>query len=93
MTNRLKLKHLMTFSKIGFETGQNDPTTGVNYSDFSSDKYSHIICIDHVVPSDITNTAHELKSKSSFGHYEISTILLKQTINNITLPITHIVNR
>ena len=49
--------------------------------------------IDPVVPCDITNTAHKLKSKSSFGHDEISTKLLKQTINNITLPITHIVNR
>ena len=45
------------------------------------------------IPSDITNTAHTLKSKSSFGHDEISTKLLKQTINNITLPITHILNR
>ena len=49
--------------------------------------------IDPVVPCDITNTAHKLKSKSSFGHDEISTKLLKQTINNITLPITHIVDR
>ena len=81
------------FSKIGYETGQNVPTTDVNYSDFSSDQYSHSIFIDPVVPSDITNTAHKLKSKSSFGHDEISTKLLKQTINNITLPITHIVNR
>ena len=46
-----------------------------------------------MVPSDITNTAHKLQSKSSFGHDEISTKLLKQTINNITLPITHIINR
>ena len=81
------------FSKIGYETGQNVPSTDVNYSDFSSDQYSHSIFIDPVVPSDITNTAHKLKSKSSFGHDEISTKLLKQTINNITLPITHMINR
>ena len=47
-------------------------------SDFTSDQYSHSIFIDPVVPSDITNTAHKLKSKSSFGHDEISTKLLKQ---------------
>ena len=79
------------FYKISHETGQNVPTTDVNYSDFSSDQYSHSIFINPVVPSDITNTAHKLKS--SFGHDEISTKLLKQTINHITLPITHVVNR
>ena len=56
------------FYKISYETGQNVPTTDVNYSDFSSDQYSHSIFINPVVPSDITNTAHKLKSKSSFGN-------------------------
>ena len=81
------------FSKINYKTNQNIPTADVNYSDFSSDQYSHSIFIDHVVPSDITNTAHKLKSKFSFGHYDISTKLLKQSINNKTHPITHIVNQ
>ena len=81
------------FSKIGHETGQNVPSTDVNYSDFLSNQHPYSMFIDPVVPCDITNTAHKLKSKSSFGHDEISTKLLKQTINNITLPITHIVNR
>ena len=81
------------FSKIGHETGQNVPSTDVNYSDFLSNQHPYSMFIDPVVPCDITNTAHKLKSKSSFGHDEISTKLLKKTINNITLPITHIVNR
>ena len=81
------------FSKIGHETGQNVPSTDVNYSYFLSNQHPYSMFIDPVVPCDITNTAHKLKSNSSFGHDEISTKLLKQTINNITLPITHIVNR
>jgi len=49
--------------------------------------------IDAVTPSDVTYTVSKLKSKMDCGNDEISTKLLKQTINNIIDPITHTVNR
>ena len=43
----------------------------------------------------ITNTTAKLKPKSSSGHDEISTKLLKlkETINNLIVPITDIINK
>lgn len=81
------------FSRIGLETGQNVPVTDAKYIDFLPDPFPRSIFIDPVAPSDITNTVRKLKSKSSFGHDEISTKLLKETINNIAIPITYILNR
>jgi len=49
--------------------------------------------INQVTSSDVTYTVSKLKSNTSYGHYEISTKLLKQTINNIIDKIIHIVNR
>ena len=48
--------------------------------------------IDPVTPADILNATRKLKSKYSSGHDEISSKLLKDTIHNIHIPITHIVN-
>ena len=39
------------------------------------------------------NTTSKLKTKTSSGHDKISTKLLKETINNIAEPITHIINK
>ena len=82
---------MIIFLKLVMKLVKNVPSIVVNYSDFLPNQHPYTMFIDPVVPCDITNTAHKLKSKSSFGHDEISTKLLKQTINNITLPITHIV--
>ena len=49
--------------------------------------------IDSVTPSVVINTVNKLKSKSSYGHDEISTKLLNETIKNITTPITRIMSR
>ena len=41
----------------------------------------------------VIETSKKLKSKSSSGHDEISTNLLKETIDIVIKPITHIVNK
>ena len=48
--------------------------------------------IDPVTPADILNATRKLKSKSSSGHDEIPSKLLKDTIVNTHIPLTHIVN-
>ena len=40
----------------------------------------------------IIEATNKLKPKLSTGHDDISTKLLKETIDNIKLPITHIIN-
>ena len=43
-------------------------------------------------PTDIINATRKRKSKYISGHDEISSKLLKDTIINIHIPLTHIVN-
>ena len=81
------------FSKIGLETSENVPSTSTNYTEYLPNPILHSMFIDPVTSSDVTYTVTKLKSKMSYGHDEISTKLLKQTITNIIDPITHIMNR
>ena len=46
-----------------------------------------------MLPSDVILIASEIKSKSGYGHDAISAKLLKQTLDNIIHPITHIINK
>ena len=55
------------------------------------DPHMNSMFIDPVTPADILNATRKLKSKYSSGHDEISSKLLKDTIHNIHIPITHIV--
>ena len=51
--------------------------------------------IKPIIPATTVETTRRLKTKtkSSPGHDEISTKLLKDSINYIAVPITHIINR
>ena len=49
--------------------------------------------IEPVTPTEVLNIANKLKSKSSYGHDNISSKLLKETILYIIKPITHTINR
>ena len=48
-----------------------------------------------IIPATTIEATHKLKNKnkSSPGHDEMSTKLLKDSINYIAVPITHIINR
>ena len=46
-----------------------------------------------VAPSDVSDSAKKLKSKLSSGHDNISTKLMKDTLDYIIEPITHIINQ
>ena len=49
--------------------------------------------IEPVLPSDVLLIANTLKPKSSYGYDDISIKSLKQRLDNIIQPITHIINR
>jgi len=48
--------------------------------------------LDPVVPLELINTCRLLKAKTSMGHDNVSTKLLKESIINIATPLTHIFN-
>ena len=49
--------------------------------------------LDPISQADIINITSNLKSKTSLGHDNLSTKLVKQSIKHITLPLTHIINQ
>ena len=49
--------------------------------------------LEHIDHQHIIDAANKLKPKTSSGHDDISTKLMKEAIQNIILPITHIINR
>ena len=44
-------------------------------------------------PSDVILTANKIKSKTSVGHDNISTIIMKETIHEVALPLAHVFNQ
>ncbi len=62
-------------------------------SEITESYISNSIFIEPVDSSYIIETANKLKPKLSSGHDEISTKLLKETLSEIIIPITHIINR
>ena len=49
--------------------------------------------LETVKPFQIADTVNKLKPKMSCGHDEIPTKIIKESINSIPIPITHIINR
>ena len=53
----------------------------------------HSILLEQVSSHDISSAIKKLKPKTSFGHDGISTKIMKETIENILEPITHVINQ
>jgi hypothetical protein len=81
------------FSKIGKSTSQNVPNSHTHYTDYLGNPVMNSIFIEPVEPSNLIDIVNKMKPKTSSGHDEISTKMIKQTINHIILPLTHIINK
>ena len=81
------------FSKIGKLTSQNVPNSPKHYTDYLTNPVLNSIFIEPIEPSKLIDIVNKMKPKTSSGHDEISTKMIKQTINHIILPLTHIVNK
>ena len=81
------------FSKIGEQTSESVRQSNKSFRDYMPRSVSNSMFIEPVLLSEVLLIANKLKPKLSYGHDDISTKLLKQTIYNIILPITHIINR
>jgi len=80
------------FSNVGHQTSHNVPKTDKSFSSFMPPPLPDSMFIEPVTPTEVLNIANKLKSKSSYGHDNISSKLLKETILYIIKPITHIIN-
>lgn len=81
------------FAKIGATTSQNVPRSKTNYTDYLKNSLSNSMYLESIDPSHVLEIVKHLKPKTSSGHDDISTKLVKETIINIVQPLTHIINR
>ena len=81
------------FSNIGIQTSHNVPASNKSFSSFMPKSLENSIFLSAVAPSEVLNFSKKLKPKLSSGHDDISTKLLKETIENILEPMTHIINQ
>ena len=72
------------------QTSRNVAPTDTSFRDYMPRPLLNSIFIEHVSTISVAN---KLKPKTSSGHDDISTKLLKLTLNKIVQPITHILNR
>ncbi len=81
------------FINIGHKTSQNVPKVNKHYTQYLSNPNINSMLLDIVEPNDVLEITRGFKPKISSGHDDISTKLLKDTIDIIQLPITHIINK
>lgn len=81
------------FSKIGESTGRSVPKSQRNYKDYLKNPTLNSMFLEPIDTCHVIEAANKLKPKLSVGHDDISSKLLKDTIHNIKLPLTHIINK
>ncbi len=81
------------FAMIGKQTSQNVSKTNKHFNDYLEHPNVNSMFLEQIDTSIVFNTTMKLKPKLSCGQDEISSKLLKQTINEIIQPLTHIINR
>ncbi len=81
------------FAKIGKSTSENVPLTDQIYTNYLKNPSIGSIYVEPVTQLEILKIVNRLKAKTSFGHDEIPTKIVKKTIFNILQPLTYIINR
>ena len=81
------------FSTIGSDISDKVPVSQTPYSQFLNQRHDKSIFLDPITPLDTINITSKLKNKTSQGHDNISTKLIKQSIEQISTPLTHILNQ
>ena len=81
------------FSNIGKKTSESVPISRKNYSQYLENPNPNSMFLEPVEPAQVLSIVRKLKAKTSSGHDQISTRLIKDAIDNILHPITYIINK
>ena len=81
------------FSSIGLQTSHNVPSSKKCFSSYMPKPSNRSFFLGPVAPSDVSSFALKIQSKISSGHDEISSKLMKNSIDIILEPLTHIINQ
>ena len=77
------------FANIGKDISNSVPQANNHYSHYMKQRHNRSMFLDPVTPADILKTITKLKPKTSLGHDNISSKLVKNSIDHIILPLTH----
>ena len=80
------------FSKIGLQTSQNVPPASKHFTSYMRNPSVNSMFLEPIEPSHVLDVVNKLKSKTSSGHDDVSSKLIKESINEIVNPLTHIIN-
>lgn len=80
------------FSTIGKITSKAIPKSKKHYSNYLTNPHKNSMFLEPISASDVLEVVRKMKSKNSSGHDEISTNLVKQSVQNIIIPLTHMIN-
>lgn len=80
------------FANIGHDINELVGQSQHIYSDYMRQQNQNSIFLDPVSPADIVDITNKIKTKTSNDCNNISSKLMKSSINNIKEPLTHIVN-
>ena len=81
------------FANIGKQTACSVPSSNKHFSEYLQNPVQGSIFIEPVDEFQILKIVNRLKGKSSSGHDEIPTKIIKRTIFNILTPLTDLINK
>jgi len=81
------------FCNIASKVCENIPPSRSTYKDYLLRPHNKSFFLHPVIPEDLIFTSKQLKSKNSSGDDELSTKLMKATIEYTAIPLAHIFNQ
>ena len=80
------------FVNIGPNLASNIPDSGTNFRNFLKDQNPQSLFFAPVVEEEVKDIINNLNAKKSSGYDGITNFLLKNIVNEIVTPLTHILN-
>jgi hypothetical protein len=80
------------FANIGKDISEKIPNSPNNFTHYLTQANQQSFYFDPILPHNILEITSKIKSKQSFDHNNMSTKLLKASIEKVVTPITHIIN-
>ena len=80
------------FARVGDEISSNVPESEQNCTNYLSAPNPQSMYLDPTSPFDIINITSKIKARNSQDTNDMSTKIMKNSIENVVLPISHIIN-
>jgi len=80
------------FANIGIEITDKVAPSQTHFTRYLNKPNDKSLYLDPILPHNIIEITAKIKSKQSFDHNNISTKLLKASIDSVVIPVTHIMN-